>query len=262
MLKGLGAILDPYTRQARLEPALLTLSPLFVTVIVWFPALYTFVSALAGGVVAIGIVALLANVARFLGRRAEGRLRSDWGGAPTTQWLRHRDHRLGALTLANYHAFLARHVPGWIAPTAEEERADPGAADRRYEDAVNWLREHARDTRKYPLVFKELISYGFRRNLYALRIIGLPLATLCTLASAALIHRDWADLADLSPLHAGAFAFAVIGTIAWMMVRPSFVKDAGDAYAQRLLAVCIEPDVSRRTAQSRRRVRDADAASN
>lgn len=260
MLRGLGALLDPYARQARLEPALLTLLPIFITIAVWFPALYSSASVLASSMVAIGVVALLAHIARIRGRRAERRLWSAWGGAPTTQWLRHRDRRLGALTLAKHHTFLAREVPGWTAPTPEEEVADPSAADERYEDAINWLRECTRDTKKYPLLFKELISYGFRRNLYGLRIVGLPISVLCVLANVALMYRAGESLSAPDVAHLAAIGFSAISTVGWLLLRPAFVRDAADVYAQRLLTACLEvhaPHESTLPRQARRRTKDS-----
>lgn len=74
------------------------LFPLFVTIAVWFPALYDFAAGLVALAVACGVTVFFAHVARMRGRFAERRLFSLWGGKPTTIWLSHRDAHLDAHT--------------------------------------------------------------------------------------------------------------------------------------------------------------------
>ena len=90
----LGDLFDTYSRQARLQPALLALFPLFVTVAVWVPALYKFAAGLIGLAVACGAIVYLAHLARAWGRKAEDCLFATWGGKPTTLWMMHRDRHL------------------------------------------------------------------------------------------------------------------------------------------------------------------------
>ncbi len=235
--------LDKYGFQARLRPALLSLFPVFITVAVWAPALYQMAASLVGLAVACGLTVAFAHVARMRGRSVQGRLVKEWGGLPTTLWLRHADHHLEAETRQRYHQFLEQNVPGWTAPTPEEEAADQDKADSRYGSAVRWLLEYTRDTKQFPLVFAENISYGFRRNALGLK----PVAIILSLISVGFAAEQLYGV-PLSTLIADQFAKLAVGIVSflillwWMFgVSKSWVKDAADAYAKALLAACDMP---------------------
>src|SRR5262249_29456721 len=142
-------LIDRYARTARLIPALLTLFPALVTILILFPVVY---ESIGGAVVSLalgcGLLMFLASAARYLGRKKEQQLYELWGGKPTTMWLRHSDSNLDAVTKQRYHAFLERNVPHLKLPTPNEEKADPIKADGNYESAVKWLLEYTRDKKK------------------------------------------------------------------------------------------------------------------
>jgi hypothetical protein len=169
-------LLDRYARKARLYPALLTLFPVFVTVMTLFPMLYESIGvAISSLAIGCGVLMLLASNVRYLGRKKEQQLYEVWGGKPTTVWLRHSDRNLDALTKQRYHAFLSKNIPDLKLPTSNEETTNPLGADDYYESAVKWLLEYTRDKRKYPLVFEENINYGFHRNMLALKPVIYPI---------------------------------------------------------------------------------------
>lgn len=237
----LGDLFDTYSRQARLQPALLALFPMFVTVAVWVPALYDFAAGLVGLAIACGAVVYLAHIARSLGRKAELRLNDSWGGKPTTLWMTHGDRNLDPQTKARYHALLSDRIDGWSAPSPDDEARDPGGAEASYDSAVRWLREATRDRKRYGLVFKENVSYGFRRNLYGLKPIGLSLALLCVAGNAgALWHAIFIAAAGaIPPVGVASLALSIATAAGWILVvRPSWVRDAADGYARALLAAC------------------------
>ena len=84
----------------------------------------------------------------------------------------HGDRNIDRLTKVRYHAFLSDRIDGWSAPSQVDEAQDPVTAELVYDSAVRWLREMTRDRKRYGLVFKENVSYGFRRNLYGLILLG------------------------------------------------------------------------------------------
>ena len=236
----LGDLFDGYSRQARLQPALLALFPLFVTIAVWVPALYDFAAGLLGLATACGAVVYLAHLARGLGRKAESRLYAAWGGKPTTLWMTHGDPNLDPQTKARYHTFLSDHIAGWSAPTVDEEATDPRTAEAAYDSAVRWLRESTRDRKRYSLVFKENVSYGFRRNLYGLKPIGLTLALLCVAGNlGALYHTVFVAGGPVPPPGIASLALTLVAVAGWLLVvRQSWVRDGADGYARALLAIC------------------------
>lgn len=236
----ISKLMDRYARRARLYPALLTLFPALVTVLILYPAAY---ASLASGLVSLaigcGVLMFLASIARYLGRKTEQQLYELWGGKPTTLWLRHRDTNLDPVTKQRYYAFLTKNVPGWSMPTPSEEAADPASADGYYTSAVTWLLEHTRDKGQYPLVFEENINYGFHRNMLALRPIAVTINLVCIgfiLLNAYVLHH----LVNLADVGIVVTLCISIGMLAFwtFIVSPDWVKSIAYAYARALFASC------------------------
>uniref|UniRef100_E6Q5R9 Uncharacterized protein n=1 Tax=mine drainage metagenome TaxID=410659 RepID=E6Q5R9_9ZZZZ len=246
-LKGL---FDAYSRQARLYPALLTLVPLLLTLLAWVPALVTIDQLLIGIAVACGVLYFLSDVARTAGKRLEPKLLEEWGGWPTTIWLRHSDNHLSAEVKRRYHSFLSSRPAIAAMPTREEEEREPAKSDERYVASVMWLKEQCRGA-DYALVHKELATYGFRRNLLGLKPVGVGICGIALVAPLLIaLARPGASVSQLLqilpeayaalPLPIlGALAVSMIGLVVWLfIVRRSWVREAGDLYARALLASC------------------------
>jgi hypothetical protein len=83
--------------------------------------------------------------------------------------------------------------------------------------------------------FAENCNYGFRRNLWALKPLGLSIGALSIMASisAILFGQGQMDVA----VSAGLLNFLVL--FAWSrLIDGDWVRIAGDAYAERLLEAC------------------------
>lgn len=238
---------DAYVIQARLRPAALAISPAVVAILLLLPEHAAIIRIVGALIIWCGVTWFLAHVARTKGRQMQDGLYKSWGGKPTTAIMRRTDSRIDEATKQRYFGFLQANVPGWTAPTAADELRDPAAADQRYDSAVTWLLSFTRDRKTHPLVFTENVAYGFRRNLLGMKAIGLTVA----LASAA-----WAGtsigLAGIAVVPATAWlalAYGLLGALAWTIVTPTWVRDAADAYAIRLIAACemqVAPPVTRR----------------
>jgi NADH:ubiquinone oxidoreductase subunit K len=233
-MDGFKDIFDTYGRQARLQPALFVFFPIIFMTATWAPTLYNLATALVGLAISFGIVTFLANWARAKGREVEGRLYQSWGGKPTTIWLRHNDSHLDEITKNRYHTFLSVHIRNWTAPSVDDEIQNPTIANARYDSAVKWLLEYTRDKKRFPLVFTELVAYGFRRNLYGMKTAGVTVTVTCLLA----------DIGFVAFFPQKTTFFAVLSVCllflaAWLVViRPKWVKDAADGYARALLSSC------------------------
>jgi hypothetical protein len=240
----LERVLDPYERKARLTPALLALAPAFAVVIGLYGVRPDLGTMSVGILTAFGFFYVLASVARELGKRLENRLFSSWGGKPTTQLLRHADQTLDPLTKMRYHAFLSRHI-GVPFPTVAEEQHDPLAADQRYAAGAKWLLDQTRDTKKFPLLFKENIAYGFRRNALGLKPYALVVAAVSwgwVLVAVGIINSSGVHLDILTQASAGAWA-AIGGSPAACALWVFFftertVRTAAFTYADMLLRAC------------------------
>jgi len=226
-------LFDHYSFRARLQPALLTLLPAAFGVFAWTgpgvqwqSALWT-VFGTAGGTYFLGVLA------RSFGKRIEPELWRSWGGAPTTQLLRHSGPANSVLR-ARWHTYLSNLLEQPF-PTPQEEAANPAGADEIYNAAVKLLINKTRDTKRYPLVYNENVQYGFCRNLYAMRTGGIVIALLGIIGSC---------IAGISFVHIGdpklvpwVCAVASAMFFFWWVftIKSSWVKIPAFAYAERLL---------------------------
>ncbi len=222
-------------------PAYLTLLPLGVGLQVWLPeeAILERLSTVIVSPVPIAI--LLAQLGRDRGYRLQKQLWADWGGAPTTQMLRHLGKSHNPVTRGLNHMHIRRLFPDLNLPTAEEESADPDAADHSYEAATKKVISMTRDRKKFPLVYKENVNYGFRRNLWGLRPLGLVLsisgAIVCLarwqvsdfLATSLMPNVDWLM---------ACFMCLVMVSLWVFWINQSWVRIPAEAYAERLFESC------------------------
>lgn len=236
----LSSLFDEFSLSARVRPALLALLPLIVVTYISAPSLYNIVAMLFSIIVACGLVTALAHYARHQGRITEKRLYASWGGKPTTMMLRKADTTLDPYTKTRYHKYLAEQIDGWAAPSVEDEQKSQDTTDKLYDSAVRWLLEKARDKKQYRLLFKENISYGFRRNSRGIKRFG----TVCSLVSLTLIFvsiypsTEYLNIKKYI-LEYSSSVFSIIMLVWWLVVvNDAWVKDSAESYALRLLAVC------------------------
>src|ERR1022692_1635014 len=173
-------LFDHYSFRARLQPALLTLLPAAVGIFAWTGPGAKWQSALWTLFGTVGGTFFLAILARNLGKQLEPDLWQSWGGSPTTQLLRHSG--MGNPVLRErWHKFLSKLL-GRSLPTSQEEQADPKAADDIYNAGIKLLINKTRDVKKFHLLYKENVQYGYCRNLLAMRLMGLIFSLLGSVA--------------------------------------------------------------------------------
>lgn len=230
--------IDTYSIKARLQPEFLVLLPVVIAITVWLPSQLTLWKTISSFAVYCGLWVLLAEMGRDLGRRKQPALWQSWGGPPSSRLLRHRDSVLDPITLARYHAFLARVLDHRF-PARADEQADPAAANALYESAIKYLLEATRDETKFPLVLKENTSYGFRRNLWGMKPAAILVSVLGLAACIVPIAQAlWADT-PVRPLPVSMAICTILLLVLWLLrVTPAWVRLAADAYALRLLAAC------------------------
>lgn len=242
-------VTDPYERPARLYPALLALLPLLALIMLLYGPK---AKALTGAVtvaVSCGGLYLTTNLCRELGKRLEEKLYRAWGGKPSTQLLRHRDPTIEAVTKRRYHAFLAGKINVPF-PNKDQEASDPGAADDIYQSGVRWLLNHTRpeDGKKFDLIFKENVAYGFRRNALGVKPFGLLLSVaslLWVLVTEGILfapgHR-FIDMAPVSRMPETATASLIVSAVmilAWLLFfTKTSARTAAFSYAETLLRAC------------------------
>lgn len=223
---------DRYTTSARVAPALVALSPLLVLAVAL--GVGSTPIAFGGAAVLAGLAFLASEAVRGAGQRLEPTLWKRWGGRPSEMKLSWgADTPRAALMRRRGEVEAATDVP---LPSEEEERANPAKAASTYTEAVSRLRNLTRDHERFPLVFAENISYGFRRNLLGVKPFGLA-ACLITLAGSAaiLIFREGDIDSRLAVVGLPAVvAITLLGT--WtLLIRPDWVRPVAERYAEQLL---------------------------
>jgi hypothetical protein len=121
-------------------------------------------------------------------------------------------------------------------PTAEREKANPADADAAYATCGDYLLAKTRDKERFQLLFQENVNYGFRRNLWAMKTVGITISILSLVALALITRIE--SRAGAVPWFANLSAIAIVALLlTWWVVRitPSWVKIVADAYAIRLL---------------------------
>ncbi|MBN9300138.1 MAG: hypothetical protein J0I41_24280 [Filimonas sp.] len=179
----------------------------------------------------------LAQVGRDRGKRLEPGLWREWGGAPSVQVLRWRDQTLNVLTKTRFHQRLQVLCPVTLPPSEAMEMNDPLQADQVYHAWSDCVRESTRDTARFKLVFRELMNYGFRRNMLGLK--G-PAMVVLVLVLAAMYASCAGAMGSFNPVYFPvAFTYSCIGLllvfIVWQaVVSRSWVKTTAFEYAKRL----------------------------
>ena len=239
---SLAQLLDPYDLRARFWPGLLLLLPVISFLALVFgprnPALVTITSVL----MTCGGPYLLSSFVRTWGQRAQIRLYQRLGAQPTTILLRHRDVRLPAQTKERYYGLIAQKL-GLAMPSELDEHRDPHSADEAYRAAADALRPLTNDRKKFPFVFKELVAYGFNRNAYGSRWVGVCIcaaAVVATFAEDEVLTRALAGemqgalhLMDLRHVLTALIAIAFCLIWLYHFTSPT-VEQAGFSYALRL----------------------------
>lgn len=237
---------DVYTRRARVLPFVITILPIAFSVVGLLADHMSGVAELWNsvglGVVASGFLMLCAQLGRDLGREKEPALFAKWGGVPTTRALRHRTAR-NKVTLRRYHDKLRALIPEIDLPGCDnDEFNDPIGADEKYEDCVKYLRTHTKDSTRFRLLFEENCSYGFRRNLWGMRWIGVAGSASGVFWLTLLITVRLNSRGTFVPPFAAGCALLSLVFLLFFLIRATsrWVRIPADAYAERLLETCEE----------------------
>lgn len=231
--------LDAYSFKARFLPALIVLTPIVGAASAWVPLEQASLRALVPVACLAALATLLSHFVRDLGKRCEPDLFECWDGPPSVRFLRHRDSTIQEATKARYHIKLDTLVPGVKLPSRRSETAKPDAADSVYASCSDWLREATRERTRFALLFEENVSYGFRRNLWAMKSAGILTTSIGILAGLARVATSLSVNVRPSVESLGVVLLSILLLVWWIgRISRVWVALAADAYAGRLLAAC------------------------
>jgi hypothetical protein len=228
---------DPYSLRARLLPSILGAAPALAAVLLrisWRSFELSSIVAVLGG---LALVYALSDWARKEGKKIEPRIYDEMGGKPSVTIMFRSDDTIDQLSKDRYRSFLAAKI-NQPEPTTVDETNNPSAVIAFYELAGNWLRDNTRDTKKFPILFNELVTYGFRRNLLGMKWPALLLNLVVVLICGLLLWYRWpADnmMARIMVVFAVAAAHALYFLL---VVDKESVKVAARTYARQLILSC------------------------
>lgn len=224
---------DTYPFLARVQPVLIALAPLFILGILFSFEFEKYIHILTS----IGIYSVMSFVIAELGRdsglKKQSALWASWGGAYTIQLLRWENQLLPRQTKLDYYSRLEKKY----------SLSDPFDCKSDNDDIFAFwsgnLREQTRDKKKYPLVYAENVSYGFRRNLLGMKSLGITLIIIC---SSSMVVYYYTELQNFNLIcYPLIFWYNLISDglllLFWtLIVNSEWVKLAAIAYATRLLS--------------------------
>lgn len=234
----MNSVFDRYTWQARAFPVYVTISPIILGLAAILPQGLDLPMGAATAIVFGPLAFLAGQVGADFGKRLEKPLWMKWGGPPTTRFLRHSNAEFNRVTREQVHTKL-RHL-GLNVPSEKDQQANPRAADEHWEACTEKLIRRTRDRRRFPLVFKGLTEYGFRRNLLGLKPFGLPLSITTLLVCLWKIWAGWGSLEQVAvPVGAALLSLSLLTTwVVW--VREKTVAISANRYARFLLEAAQE----------------------
>ncbi|MDN3495012.1 hypothetical protein QL996_03655 [Planococcus sp. APC 4015] len=235
---------DAYTVKARWLPAALVTVPIVVLMISTFE-LDAFIGIVgpAGVSLLFGVVA--GEIARSRGKGVELSLVRDWGGLPTTRSLR-------ATPVSDPERRRRREqveaVSGRRLPSLLEQESAPSESDTIIEQIVRTALAVLRseESSGVDVLQNENISYGFRRNLYALRPFGLVVAVAAfgfTFAVTVLGILAWAVATPILLIQ------ATVGVLWLAIARRDWVKEQAESFEDRFF-IALDAAAARRTTRA------------
>ncbi|GAA1478991.1 hypothetical protein GCM10009623_34370 [Nocardioides aestuarii] len=225
---------DVYAFRARVLPAILATAPLIALGVLALPFLEG--AQRWWSVTSLAVPAFATLLARRAGNRVQGKLYSGWDGAPTTRRLRYSSDS-SPEEIDRRHERIRALLGDVTLPDQAEETAHPEASDRRYADAVNRLRPLVRNHPELGMLNLENRNYGFARNLFGLKGLGVAgawagLAASITIAVLMWLVRHDPAAATIAALPAGV---SLVTILAWRTVDEDYVRPSAEAYADRLV---------------------------
>jgi hypothetical protein len=232
---------DAYDLRARVLPVYLTIAPMVLFLAVVLPAALNLPLGGATALVFVPLSFLMSQLGADFGKNLEKRLWNEWGGPPTTRFLRHSNPEFNEVTRGRIHDKL--RALGMHVPSKEEQTNDPEAADTYFESCTEELIRKTRNKKSFRLVFEALVAYGFRRNLLGLKRFGLPLTIVALGTCGWNISKAWIVKQELSSVSLVAALITLGLLLSWLTwVNKKTVHLAANRYARFLLEAALNLD--------------------
>lgn len=226
---------NKYSLYARLYPMIILFLPFIVIGIAFSIEYKNLLQILTTLGVTTALSYLFSNLGRDMGKRKENKLWDKWGGMPTVQLMNYNNSIIDIITKQRYHSKMMELLP--VDRTINFVDANKKLLEDIYLSWTKYLITHTRDIKKYPLLFNENISYGFRRNLWGLKAISIILISLSIVFN----YLFQAINHGFDKFIAFPIEFYISQTILFILlffwifvIKPNWIKIPAFAYAERL----------------------------
>lgn len=239
-MKETKSIFDDFNLHARIIPALITVLPIYVYLILKNLINNSFIKwFLPSSIAYVLLVALFYRVVRNLGKNHEEEMYEKLGAKPTTIVLRYTNELIDEQTKTRYHIKINEKVQGIELPTCKEDENEN--SDIQYESAINWLRKYANSNReKEARVYQELKDYNFWRNLYGGKWIAIISCIIAIFIE--VIQLENCKMINLIkspfPQVTALLTMIVILIVCCIVINKKTVENKAFDYAKTLLEVC------------------------
>lgn len=228
-------VFDAYELVARVYPGILVSLPIMFTCYSFSGLINSplFIKISSGSLVVLVGVALMSNIVRFFGKQIEPKLWKNWGGAPSTRFLRADDNKIAKEIKDKLYKRLLNDTGIDLGS---------GASDEKIIQGFGFIRNILRKKNKEGLWNKHNKEYGFTRNLMGSRWIWIILSFGLSLVSYIVTK---AFPADITLLMIGAilnFIWGIVGIICGWVILPGLTKGIAERYAEEAILSYINLD--------------------
>lgn len=228
--------MNEYSIKARIYPIVFILIPIVILGITYSIQYKNYLTTLSSLTISGLFAYFFSNIGRDAGKKKENKLWQLWGGMPSAQLMNFDDNGIDRLTKEKYHSKLLTLAP--INETVDFKTTDQNKKTEIYSYWTKFLISQTRDTKLYSLLFYENISYGFRRNLWALKPIGIIILISCIIINVIIQeikYRGFTFLDFTTEFYVSETLLIILLLIWIFIINPSWVKIPAFSYANRLL---------------------------
>lgn len=235
--------MDKYSLNARIYPVVIFYMPAIILAVLFSLKFDKYVQLFTSFGIVGALSYLFSQLGRDKGKKKEKDLWKHWGGAPTIQLLRWRNADINLNTKKRYHNRLATLCALDNNPDQNFEQLNPDAADEVYLAWTKFLISKTRDNKKFSVLFKDNMNYGFRRNLWGMKNYALSLIII--LMTGTFIYYFVTTKSPDVILYPIEFVMAegilLLIFLFWIFViNRQWIKIPAFAYAERLLETIEE----------------------
>lgn len=226
-------LFDAYNLRVRFSVGLILITPVIISIYLLIPDASNFSFTVIILILCFGLCNLMMSLSRFHGRKAIVKCFPKL--MPAQQMLMPNDKTLDPITKKRYHEFLSSKIKNL---TFKNETV---ATLNSCKSAVSWLISQTRDSNSFPLIKEETINFGFSKNLYGLKNLGIAISAFLTILQTTIIiakvHLKF-GLVEYTNLIASTL-ISFLFTVIWIFfINKEWVKNSGFKYAKTLLSAC------------------------